>query len=72
MTELIDGIIVGGLETEHIDNLDTCIKDINPLVTLMESAVKDFEDGSFHKIAEGIDELGQFISKVGTSMEDCV
>ena len=71
MTELIDGIIVGALETEHIDNLDTCIKDINPLVTLMESAVKDFEDGSFHKIAEGIDELGQFISKVGTSMEDC-
>ena len=51
MTKLIDGIIVGGLETEHIDNLDTCIKDINPLVTIMKAAVDDFEDGGFYKIA---------------------
>ena len=36
VTELIDNIIVEALDTEHIDNLDTCIKSINPLVTIMD------------------------------------
>ena len=71
MVELIDGVLVGALEVEHVDNLETCIKDINPLVTHMTTAVQDFEDGSFHKIAAGIDELGKFISQVSSTMEDC-
>ena len=62
VVELIDGVLVGALQVEHVDNLETCIKDINPLVTHMTTAVEDFEDGSFHKIAAGIDELGKFIS----------
>ena len=71
MVELIDGVLVGALEVEHVDNLETCIKDINPLVTHITTAVQDFEAGSFHKIAAGIDELGKFISQVSTTMEDC-
>merc|ERR1719266_1387196 len=71
VVELIDGVLVGALEAEHVDNLETCIKDINPLVTHITTAVQDFEDGSFHKIAAGIDELGHFISQVATTMEDC-
>ena len=71
VVELIDGVLVGALEVEHVDNLETCIKDINPLVTHMTTAVQDFEDGSFHKIAAGIDELGKFVSQVATTMEDC-
>jgi hypothetical protein len=71
VVELIDGVLVGALETEHVDNLETCIKDITPLVTHIQTAVADFEDGSFHKIAAGIDELGKFISQVSTTMEDC-
>ena len=37
----------------------------------MNTAVKDFEDASFHNIADGIYQLGQFISQVGILMEDC-
>ena len=58
VTELVEGVLVGALAVEHVDSLDTCIKDVNPLVTHMEAAVEDFEDGSFSKIAAGIDELG--------------
>ena len=36
VTELIDGILIGALETEHVENLETCMKDFNPLVTDME------------------------------------
>ena len=61
VTELIDGFLIGALEVEHVENLDTCIKDINPLVTDMTKAVEDFKDGSFSKIADGINQLGLFI-----------
>merc|ERR1712165_279115 len=69
--EVIEGVLVGALETEGVTDLESCITDVNPLVTDLEAAVKDFEDGSFHKIAAGIDELGHFISQVATTMEDC-
>ena len=39
VVELIDGVLIGALEVEHVDNLETCIKDINPLVTHMTTAV---------------------------------
>ena len=71
VTELIDGFLIGALTVENVQDLNTCIKDINPLVNDMTMAVNDFEDGSFSKIADGIYQLGQFISQVGVIMEDC-
>merc|ERR1712051_806383 len=71
VAKVVDGVLIGALETEHIDSLETCIKDVDPLVSHMHTAVQDFEDGSFHKIAAGIDELGKFVSQVATTMEDC-
>lgn len=41
------------------------------MVIDMTKAVNDFEDGSYAKIADGIFELGQFVSQVGVVMEDC-
>ena len=37
----------------------------------METAVMDFEDGSYTKIVDGVYQLGQFISQVGVVLEDC-
>ena len=69
--ELIDGFLIGALGTEHVDNLETCVADFTPLVTDMATAVEDFEDGSYRAIADGIYQLGQFISQVGIVMTDC-
>ena len=69
--ELIDGVLIGVLNVESIDNLDSCVKDFTPLAIDMNKAVKDFESGSFHDIADGIYNLGQFISQVSVGMEDC-
>ena len=71
VTELIDGFLIGALDVAGVENLDICMKEFNPLVIDMETAVNDFEDGSFHKISDGIYQLGQFISQVGVIMEDC-
>ena len=71
ITELIDGILIGALHKENVEGLETCIKEFNPLVTTMYTAVMDFEDGSYYKVADGIYQLGQFISQVGVIMEDC-
>ena len=69
--EVIEGVLFGALKTEGITDIETCVKDVSPLVTDLEAAFKDFEDGSFHKIAAGIDELGKFLTQVSTTMEDC-
>ena len=58
VVELIDGVLIGAFETEGIVNLDLCVTDFNPLVTDMSKAVADFEDGSFHAVADGIYQLG--------------
>ena len=71
VVELIDGFIVGALGYESVDSLETCVTDVDPLVTDMIAAVKDFEEGSFQSIADGIYQLGQFVSQVGISLEDC-
>ena len=71
VTELVEGILIGALEKQKVDDVDACLQDINPLVTTMTAAVKDFEDGGFSKICKGIDELGHFISDVATAMENC-
>ena len=54
VVELIDGVLIGVFETESIVDLDLCVTDFNPLVTDMSKAVADFEDGSFHAVADGI------------------
>ena len=71
VAELIDGILIGALEVEHVDGLETCIKDVDPLVAHITASVDDFEDGSFGRIAAGVDELGRFLSQVGATLEDC-
>ena len=45
--------------------------DVSPLVVDMVKAVNDFEDGSYAKIADGIEQLGYFIAQVGIIMNDC-
>ena len=71
VVELIDGVLIGALETEEVYSLYTCIDDVNPLVEDMVTAVNDFENPSYERIADGIYQLGQFISQVGVIMEDC-
>ena len=69
--ELIDGVIIGALETEGVVGLGTCVKDFDPLVQDMVTAVQDFEDANYANIADGIYNLGQFVSQVGIVMTDC-
>ena len=71
VVELVDGFLMGVFETENVEGLETCIEDINPLVTYMDTAVADFKDPSYHKIADGIYNLGLWVSQVGILMESC-
>ena len=71
VVELIDGFLLGALETERLTSVETCVADFDPLVLDMVTAVQSFEQGGYHKIADGIYQLGQFVSQVGTVMKDC-
>ena len=71
VVELIDGFLVGALQTEGVTSVDTCVSDFGPAAVDMDKAVLDFEDGSYFAVADGIYRLGEFISEVGLIMEDC-
>ena len=69
--EFIDGFIIGALNEQGVASVETCVADFTPLVVDMTIAVHDFQEGSYRAIADGIYQLGQFISQVGVIMGDC-
>ena len=71
ITQLVDGFLLGALQTEQVYDLDTCLKDVNPLITDMTTAIEDFKDGSYYRITDGIYQLGQFVSQIKVVTKDC-
>ena len=71
ITKLVDGFLIGALQTEEVYDLDICLKDVNPLVTDMTTAIADFKDGSYYRITDGIYQLGQFVSQIKVVTKDC-
>ena len=52
--EVIDGFVIGALATEEVYDMDVCIKDLNPLVTDIATAIAEIKAGSYPRIAEGV------------------
>ena len=52
--ELLDGFMIGALQTEEVYDMNQCIKDFNPLVTDLSEAIADFKDGSYYRITDGL------------------
>ena len=69
--EIIDGFVLGALGTEQVYDLDLCIKDLNPLVMDMATAIAEFKTGSYPRIADGVYQLGQSLSQAGLVMKEC-
>ena len=71
ITQLLDGFLFGALKTEEVYDMEMCIKEINPLVTDLTTAIADFKDGSYYRITDGIYYLGQFVAQIKTVTKDC-
>ena len=71
VAEIIDGVFVGVFNEQGVDDLVNCITDFNIFFEDMDIAVKDFIDGSFEAVAEGIEKLGLAIADVGSTMTAC-
>ena len=66
------GGVLAGAKISSVDDLESCIKDINPIgISHIDAAANDFDDGDVQKYRNGINELGQFFSAVATDMENC-
>ena len=71
ITQLLDGFLLGALKTEEVYDMEICVKEINPLITDLTTAIADFKDGSYYRITDGIYYLGQFVSQIETVTKDC-
>ena len=71
ITQLLDGFLLGALKTEEVFDMEMCVKEINPLVTDLTTAIADFKDGSYYRITDGIYYLGQFVAQIKTVTKDC-
>ena len=71
ITQLLDGFLLGALKTEQVYDMELCVREINPLVTDLTTAIADFKDGSYYRITDGIYQLGQFVSQIETVTKDC-
>lgn len=58
VTQLLDGFLLGALKTEEVYDMEMCIREINPLITDLTTAIADFKDGSYYRITDGIYYLG--------------
>ena len=71
ITQLLDGFLIGALQTEEVYDLESCVKDINPLFTDITTAIEDFKDGSYYRITDGLYQLGQFFAQIKVVTKDC-
>ena len=68
---MIDGVVLGALSTEHVYDMNLCIKDLNPLIIDVAQAIAQIKEGSYQSIADGIYTVGQSVSQVGIIMREC-
>ena len=54
IVEVIDGFVIGALATEQVYDMNVCIKDLNPLVTDIATAIAEIKAGSYPRIADGV------------------
>jgi len=69
--EIIDGIIVGVFQTEGIPTISGCIDDINSVAVFIDEAVHQFKLGGYHNVVQGVYYIGEAVSQIGLSVEDC-
>lgn len=68
---IIDGIIEGVFKTEGIETISGCIDDINSVAVFIDEAVHQFKLGGYHNVVQGVYYIGEAVSQIGLSIEDC-
>ena len=69
--DMVDGFLIGALEMEHVYDVEVCIEDLTPLASEVETIFDDFSNGSFSKIADGLEHLGTFVHELRSSLDQC-
>jgi hypothetical protein len=69
--EVFAGVMNGIVHEDHLDYLLGCMNGTEALVTDMEDAVADFEEGTFWSITAGILDLKQFIADIPPTLSNC-
>ena len=71
MVEIVKGFLKGAIEAEGFNDIETCIQDVEHVVSDAETAFTDFESKDVHKIVDGFKQLVDLMKTVKTGMQDC-
>ncbi len=71
MVEIVKGFLKGAIEAEGFNDIETCITDVEHVVSDAETAFTDFESKDVHKIVDGFKQLVDLMRTLKSGMQDC-
>lgn len=68
---LVEGLLVGLVKDENLQNLDNCITDVQNLETMAKVAISDFQSGGLQNYIKAVKEIHSIIEDVPGDIQDC-
>ena len=69
--EFVSGLLWGFIGDNHLDEIETCLKDAGDVLTDVEKVIKDVTDGSWTTAASDVKSTAALIPKMFGSSGDC-
>ena len=69
--QLVEGFLLGAIDAEGFTDIQSCIKDVEHIVTDGENAYKDFKSKDIKDVIEGLAQVGDALKTIKTGMADC-
>ena len=69
--QVVAGLVSGVIGTNVETQITTCIQNAPTLVTEVETAVADFQKGSFDGILSGFEEIATIIQQIPSDLSTC-
>ena len=68
---ILEGVFIGALKAEGLDDITHCFTDVEQFGEDVYDAIKDFKQGGFNGIKNGIEHVGQALIDVSKGFTDC-
>lgn len=71
VAQITEGILIGALNAEGLENIESCLVDAEHIFGDVKSAIGDFEERSASGTSKGLKELGDAVIQISHMMKDC-
>ena len=71
VAQITEGILIGAIDAEGLDNIESCLTDGEHIFGDVKSAIDDFEEDTASGTAKGLKKLGEAVVVISHMMKDC-